>query len=399
MPALTNAPVDLADPGPPDDGPARLKFGGDDGFQRVLRHKVDAYFLSTGKRRRDCPQMYLKTAIILGWALLSYALLVFAAVNWWQAVPLTISLGVALAAIGFNIQHDGGHGAYSKHRWINRLMAMTLDLLGGSSYMWAFKHNTVHHTYPNITGYDDDINLGIFGRVSPHAKLFSFHRFQHYYLWILYGFLPIKWQLYDDFHDVAVARIGGYPFPRPKRWDLAGFIGGKIVFFSLAFVLPLLLHPLWMVLSFYLATSIVQGLTLSAVFQLPHCVEDAEFPLPQEDSGRIETAWAAHQVETTVDYARSNRLLSWFVGGLNFQIEHHLLPQICHVHYAALSPLVEETCNQFGLRYKANATFLTALASHFRWLQRLGTERHDLTNNCSTGFVRQSAETTAESTK
>ncbi len=136
----------------------------------------------------------------------------------------------------------------------------------------------------------------------------------------------------------------------------------------------MLLHPAWIVLSLYLTTSIVQGLTLSAVFQLPHCVEESAFPMPDEDTGRIENAWAAHQIETTVDYARSNRLLSWFVGGLNFQIEHHLFPQICHVHYAALSPLVEQTCKQYGLRYKANESFLTALASHFRWLQRMGTE-------------------------
>ncbi len=240
--------------------------------------------------------------------------------------------------------------------------------------MWAFKHNTVHHTYPNITGYDDDINLGIFGRLSPHAKRFGFHKYQHLYLWILYGFLPMKWQLYDDFHDVAVGHVGGYTCPRPKRWDLVGFIAGKALFFSLAFVVPMMWHPVWIVLAMYLVTSVVEGLTLSGIFQLPHCVEDAGFPMPQEETGRIEAGWAAHQLETTVDYAPRNRLLSWFVGGLNFQIEHHLFPQICHVHYRALSPLVSETCSQFGLQYKVNQTFRAALVSHFRWLQRMGAE-------------------------
>ncbi len=352
----------------------RLKFGDDVGFQRELRRKVDAYFVATGKRRRDCPRMYLKTALILTWAAASYVLLVFVANSVWLALPLAASLGVAMAAIGFNIQHDGGHGAYSEHRWLNKLMAFSLDLLGGSSYMWAFKHNTVHHTYPNITGYDDDIDLGIMGRLSPHAKKLSFHKFQHLYLWLLYGFLPIKWQWYDDFHDVAVGRIGGYAYSRPKGWNLAGFIAGKALFFSLAIVLPLLLHPAWIVLAFYLVTSVVEGLTLSAVFQLPHCVEEAGFPMPLEDSGRIESDWAVHQLETTVDYAPRNRLLTWFVGGLNFQIEHHLFPQICHVHYTALAPLVRDTCSQFGLPYKVNPSFRTALASHFRWLRRMGKE-------------------------
>ena len=136
-----------------------------------------------------------------------------------------------------------------------------------------------------------------------------------------------------------------------KGWDLAVFLGGKTLFFSLALVLPLLMHPLWAVLLFYLAASLVQGLTLSVVFQLAHCVEEAAFPLPRQDTGRMETGWAVHQVESTVDFARRNRLLSWFIGGLNFQIEHHLFPRICHVHYPALAPLVEETCREFGLQY------------------------------------------------
>jgi linoleoyl-CoA desaturase len=350
----------------------RLKFGDDSGFQTALRRKVDAYFQSTGKPRRDCWRMYLKTALILAWTASSYALLVFVASTWWLSLALALSLGLSLAAIGFNIQHDGGHGAYSKRPWLNKLMAYSLDLLGGSSYMWAFKHNIVHHTYPNITGYDDDINLGIFGRVSPHAKRFGFHRFQHLYLWLLYGFLPLKWHLYDDFHDVAVARIGGYTCSRPRGWDLAGFIGGKVVFFSLAIGLPIFFHPVWLVLLVYVGISFVQGIALSVVFQLPHCVEAAGFPMPHEETDRIENAWAAHQVETTVNYATNNRLLSWFVGGLNFQIEHHLFPHICHIHYAALAPLVADTCQEFGLQYNVNHTFRGALASHFRWLKQMG---------------------------
>jgi linoleoyl-CoA desaturase len=151
-------------------------------------------------------------------------------------------------------------------------------------------------------------------------------------------------------------------------------IGGKVVFFSLAFVIPLLLHPVWVVLVFYFAITYVQGVILSVVFQLAHCVEEATFPMPRVDTGRMETTFAVHQIETTVDFARSNRVLSWLLGGLNFQIEHHLFPQVCHVHYAALAPLVEKTCTEYGLRYRANETFRAGLASHFRWLRRMGNE-------------------------
>jgi linoleoyl-CoA desaturase len=316
--------------------------------------------------------MYLKTAIIGGWFVASYALLVFCVGTGWLALPLAILLGLSMAAVGFNIQHDGGHRAYSNRRWINKLMALSLDLLGGSSYIWARKHNSIHHSYANITGHDDDIDVGLLARLSPHQRRLKFHRLQHFYLWALYGLLPIKWQFYDDFRAMVTGCIGEHQFVQPKGWDLVTFIGGKAVFFSLALVIPLLLHPVSAVLLFYVTASVVQGVVLSVVFQLAHCVEEAAFPLPRRDTGRMEATWAAHQVETTVDFARGSRLLSWFIGGLNFQIEHHLFPQICHVHYPALSLLVEQTCKEYGLRYVTHETFLAGAASHFRWLRRMG---------------------------
>jgi len=351
---------------------APLKFHTPDGFRRAIRQRVDEYFASTGRKPRDCPQMYAKSAIVLACCAASYVLLVFVAGAWWLALPLAVLLGLLLAVAAFNIQHDGGHGAYSEHRWINKLASLTLDLLGGSSYVWARKHNSIHHSYTNVTGHDDDINVGIFGRLSPHQRRLKFHRLQHLYMWVLYGLLPIKWHVYDDFHDVLTGRIAGHRFPRPKGWDLVTFIGGKALFFSLAFGLPLLLHPWWCVLALYGMASWVQGVALSVVFQMAHCVEEAAFPQPCPETGRIESSWAVHQVETTVDFAPRSRLLSWLVGGLNFQIEHHLFPQICHVHYPELAKLVEETCREFGLKYKAYKTFLAGVASHYRWLRRMG---------------------------
>lgn len=365
-------PIYLTEAGHPIDPDKTLKFGARSEFLGVLRQRVDDYFIATGRPERDCPQMYVKTVIIFGWLVTSYAMIVFVASTWWQAIPLAISLGLAMAAVGFNIQHDGGHRAYSNYPWINKLTALTLDLLGGSSYAWDRKHNSIHHTYTNITGYDDDINLGFLGRLSPHQRRLKFHRFQHFYLWVLYGFIGIKWQVYDDFRDVLRGRIDGHTFVRPKGWDLIVFIVGKLIFFSAALVIPMLLCPAWAVLLFYFMATFVQSVTLSVVFQLAHCVEDADFPLPEGGTGRIENAWAVHQVETTVDFARKNRLVAWFLGGLNFQIEHHLFPRICHVNYPAISKFVEETCGEFGIKYRVHKTSFAGVASHFRWLRRMG---------------------------
>lgn len=338
----------------------------------MLRRRVDEYFASTGRQPRGGTQIYIKTGIVLGVLAGAYVLLVFGPVTWPTALPLAVLLGLSVAAVGFNIQHDGGHAAYSERRWVNRLAAGTLDLVGGSSYIWARKHNSFHHSYTNLTGHDDDINVGFLGRLSPHQPRLAIHRFQHLYLWFLYGFLPIKWHFYDDFRDLLTGRIGEHRIARPRGGDLALLVGGKALFFALALGLPMMLHPWWAVVGLYALASFAAGITLSVVFQLAHCVEEAEFPLPSDRTGEMAAAWAEHQVRTTVNFAPRNRLLTWYIGGLNFQVEHHLFPQVCHIHYPALAPLVAQTCAELGLRYAAQPTLIAGIASHYRWLKRLG---------------------------
>ena len=349
-----------------------LKFGRDSAFQIELRRRVDDYLLASGQPPRDSLRMYAKTGIVLAVFAVSYCLLVFGARAWWQALPLAIVVGLAAAAIGFGIQHDGGHQAYSSRPWINTLSAMTIELIGGSSYLWRWKHVVFHHTYVNITGHDTDVDLGIIARFTPHRRRLAFHRWQHLYLWPLYGLLAIKWQLIDDFRKLINGRISNQPFPRPRGRDLVIFAAGKMAFFTLAFGIPLTLHSPGVVLLYYGVAGVVAGLVLSVVFQLAHCVEEAEFPVPRASTGRIEHAWAVHQVETSVDFCRNSRLVTWLVGGLNFQIEHHLFPRISHVNYPAISRVVEQTCRDFGIRYVQHRSFRAGLVSHFRWLRRMG---------------------------
>lgn len=349
----------------------RLKFNGDNVFQRELRRRVEAYFKQSGQKQRGGARIYLKTALILATFVASYVLLVFFAATWWQGLLLSLVLGVATAQIGFNIQHDAGHQAFSERRWINKGMAMTLDLVGGSSYVWHWKHAHFHHTNTNIDGYDSDINLGALARFSPQQKRYAHHRWQHIYLWVLYGLTVVSWHLHDDFRDIITGTIGKRRFPRPRGKDLAVFVVGKLVFVTLALVLPLLFHSVGAVLLYYGVIAVVAGLQLALVFQLAHAVEEAEFPAPSEP-GRMHTPWAVHQLETTANFSRDSRVMAWLVGGLNFQVEHHLFPRICHIHYPAIAPIVEATCHEYGLPYHANRSFAAGLASHYRWLRRMG---------------------------
>jgi linoleoyl-CoA desaturase len=315
--------------------------------------------------------MYAKTALILASFALSYALLVFVATTWWQMLPLAVMLGLTIVAIGFNVMHDASHDAYSDHRWLNRALAMTLDVVGGSSHFWHWKHNVFHHTFVNVVGYDTDINLVGLGRLTPHHPLAWFHRWQHLYVWFLYGAMVLKWHLFDDFRLALTGRMGRHTVPRPSGSQWVVFLGGKLVFLSLAFVIPLVLHAIWSVALGYLVVAVVVGVVLAVVFQLAHCVERGEFPT-ELAPGRMATAWAIHQVDTSVDFARDSLAASWLLGGLNYQIEHHLFPRICHVNYPALATIVEQTCRDFGVEYKSNKTFFGALRSHYAWLRRLG---------------------------
>ncbi|KGI78723.1 linoleoyl-CoA desaturase [Oleiagrimonas soli] len=315
--------------------------------------------------------MYAKTAIILTAFALTYTALVFLAQTWWQALPLAVALGAATAGIGFNIMHDGGHLAYSKRRWVNRLMAMTLDLVGGSSYIWQWKHGRFHHTWVNVDGHDSDIDLGVLARLSPGQRRRPWHRWQHLYLWPLYAVTVLRWHLYGDFRDLLTGTIGTRSFARPRGADLAVFVLGKLAFFMLAFGLPLLFHPWTAVVAGYAVVAAVSGLLLALVFQMAHVVEAAAFPTPVGEAPHLDTPWAVHQLHTTVNFAPHNRVLSWLIGGLNFQVEHHLFPHIAHVHYPAVARVVERTCREFGLPYHVSPSFAASIASHYRWLHRM----------------------------
>lgn len=316
--------------------------------------------------------MYAKALAMGGTVAVLYLLLVFEARSMWQAAGLSVALGLAMAGIGFNVQHDGGHQAFSRFPWINKVAAASLDLIGASSYVWRWKHGILHHMYGNVEGLDPDIQLGFLGRLSPHQKWWPFHRWQHIYLWPLYGLMAIRWHVYDDFRDAVAGRIAGQRVPRPRGGDLALFLGGKFVFFSLALWLPSLRHPFLQVLSCYVLCDLVLGLVLSVVFQLAHVVEPAEFSLRPAQGEAMDECWARHQVAVSVDFSRQSRLATWFLGGLNFQVEHHLFPRIAHVHYPAISPLVEEVCREHGVPFHDHGSFLQGIASHRRWLRSMG---------------------------
>lgn len=316
--------------------------------------------------------MQVKTAVMLSWVAATWAVAMFAPVSGAVAALLAVSIGLAMAGVGFCVMHDANHGSYSRSRGVNRVLSFTLDLLGASSHLWRQKHNILHHTYTNIEGLDDDIEAGTpWLRFAPWQRRMFFHRFQHLYVFLLFGFFPLKWFFVDDFRGFVTGRIGTQYFPPARGKALLTALLGKAGFFAWAFVIPAVLHPTWWLVPLWLLTSFTLGNVLGWVFQLAHCLDAAEF-VEAQPGGIMSEDWAAHQVRTTVDFARGNRLLSWYLGGLNFQVEHHLFPRVCHVHYPAISRIVEQTCADHHVRYRTEPTLRKALAANCRWLREMG---------------------------
>ncbi len=337
-------------------------------FHAALNARVDAYFARTQQSPQSAKGMRLKTLAIFAWLTSSYLADLLLVSTWWQAALASISIGFAMAGVGFNVQHDGAHRAYSPRERTNSLAAAALDAIGASSYVWAWKHNIFHHSNPNCVGLDADINIQPLCRLAPAQRRHGWQRFQHVYIWFLYSLLVPKW-LFDDFRDVLTGAVGGRPFPRPRGWKAVQLLGGKAFFVAWSMVIPALLHPAKDVAAAWLLGSVTLSLVMAVVFQMAHVVEHAAFAPP--DRART-SRWAEHQVTSATDFGQGSALLTWYIGGLNFQIEHHLFPRVCHLHLPALAPIVRATCEEFGVPYFAYPTARAALASHLRWLRSMG---------------------------
>jgi linoleoyl-CoA desaturase len=305
----------------------------------------------------------------------AYLLLVGPWLPSWSRLVGAVVMVVAIVAMATSVMHDANHGAFGANRRVNRVLGCTLDVLGGSSALWRRSHNVVHHLNPNVVGVDADIEQGPFARLAPGQPWRRWHRFQHVYMWPLYGFVTLKWLLHSDFAALAGGGVGSHRFATgERRRALSKALLGKAFHVSWAFVLPMFVHPWWSVVVFYLAISWVAGLMLATMFQVAHCVDAADFTSPA--APRRGRHWAQHQLRTTVNVrcrARGfRRLATWLMGGLDHQIEHHLAPGLPHTVHPAFSVRVKAFCAEAGYTYREHPSVLAAVRSHGRWLKAMG---------------------------
>ena len=342
-------------------------------FFNSVKEKVDRYFSEQHLDPSGSRKLYVKSSILVLLALGLYSWLVFFTPLLWIAITLCVVLGLTLSAIGFNIMHEGGHQSFSKHPWLNSVSAYFLNVLGGNSYFWKIKHNINHHTYTNIEGVDSDIDIKPFMRLHKAQPWYPLHRFQHIYWVVLYGISYIAWVFYEDFLKYFRNRVAVHMAPKKlNRKEHIIFWITKFMYVGAYIVVPIIMVGwLYALLGFFIVT-FVTGLFISIVFQLAHVVEGTEFTSPDMASNKVQEEWAVHQVRATANFGTNNRVLFWLLGGLNFQIEHHLFPRVSHIHYPQISKFVKETCREYNIAYHEYPTMVKAFFSHVLHLRKLG---------------------------
>ena len=344
-------------------------------FFRTLNKRINTYFKENEIKKTGNWKLYTKAIIMFSMFLVPLILILTVSMPQWALLLLTVVIGIGMAGVGMNVMHDSNHESFSSKKWVNKVMGSSIYILAGNVYNWKVQHNVLHHSFTNIQGHDEDIDAGRIIRFSRHAKWLRIHQFQKYYSIFLYGLLTINWAITTDFKQMRKylkRKLSYGKFPNPAT-EWTTLIITKLIYYMLWIVLPILVLDIswWKVLIGFFVMHYTAGMILSLVFQLAHVVPNTEMPLPDKE-GNLEHTWAVHQLYTTSNFAPTNKLVSWYTGGLNHQVEHHIFPNISHIHYGKISKIVKETALEFNLPYNEYKTFKKAVIEHFNQLKTLG---------------------------
>ncbi|NEP58394.1 MAG: acyl-CoA desaturase [Symploca sp. SIO2G7] len=353
---------------------SKVTFSNGNNFRKTLNERVKNYFRENNINHRDNPGMYLKTVIILTWIFSAWAFILFGPTIMWLKVLGCMVLGLGLGGCGMSVAHDANHGSYSSNPRINKILGLTHDFVGVSSFLWRFRHNFLHHTYTNLDGHDVEIDGDGLLRMSPNMEHKWYHRFQHLFIWFIYPIIPLYWSICDMRLVASQGKYFEYKIPKLKKSELIIFWGMKLLNFIFFVFIPLAVgYTIWQTVLGVIIAFMTYGFVVCEIFMLAHVLEATEFPEVDPESNRINEEWAIFQIKTTADFAPKNHILNWYIGGLNYQTVHHLFPQICHIHYPKIAPILAEVCEEFGVKYHVYPTLTEAIASNYRWLKLMGT--------------------------
>jgi linoleoyl-CoA desaturase len=343
-------------------------------FFKTLHSRVNEYFNEKNISKTGNFKMYLKTVAMLTFYLGPFILVLTGVITGPLSLLAYAIVGIGVAGTGLSVMHDANHGSFSKNKIVNKIMSYSMNLVGGSSFTWKMQHNLMHHTYTNIYHLDEDIDDKPFLRLSPHGKIKKYHRFQHIYAPFLYSMATISWISFKDFKQLRIYNKSGLTEKTgySPTVETVVMILSKLTYFFVFIGLPLILGVKWyFAIPGFILAHLLAGFIITIIFQLAHVVEGPEHHDAME-TPEMKNTWAIHQLRTTANFARKNKFITWFVGGLNYQVEHHLFPNICHIHYPKVAEIVKKTVKEFDLPYHEFKRFSQAYMSHIRVLRSFG---------------------------
>lgn len=352
---------------------AKLSFNNqNDLFFKSVKNSVENYFTTNNLKKTGNWKLYLKVIILFPLVIAVYLFLLFGTYSIISGILLSIFFGIILSAIAFNVMHDACHGSFSSRKWVNETMGLTMNALGSAAYFWKIKHNILHHTYTNVDGIDDDIAKSPLLRMCPSQRWVPAHRFQFLYIFLLYPFTTFAWMMVFDYVKYFAKRVHTTEINKIPFKEHVIFWLTKVLYFVFYVIIPIIFLGWQAWLTGFAIMHFTFGVILSIVFMLAHVVEKTSFETAGDEPRVLESQWAKHQVLTTANFAAKNKMICWFVGGLNFQIEHHLFPRISHIHYSKISQIVKSQCDIFNIPYHYYPTMFNAVSSHVRLMKQLG---------------------------
>lgn len=351
----------------------KLKFSKDEGteFYKVLNQRIHTYFKEHNLSFRGSPLMNFKIALYFGLVGVFYVVMLNTTeVSLFYLFYLLMCLFVLLTA--FNVSHDAAHGVAVKNKKLNEfLFQLSFNLQGNNAYIWKKYHNESHHLYTNIEGSDIDVLHNPLIRMTDTQSVKWYHKYQYIYAPFLYLLYSLNWFFFRE-----TLLVLGYS-SRTIKIEIPIKEIIKLFFFKIVYLIFMIGLPIW-VLTFdwihiiwaFLINHALVSIVFTAVLGVSHLSDHVQHPLPDED-GKLDMSWPKLQMQTSADYNSSSVFFNWTLGGFNAHALHHLLPNICHIHYLKIVPIFRQTAQEFGIEY-IEMPYYKALQSHFRFLRKMG---------------------------
>lgn len=346
-----------------------------DEFYEALAKRVNTYFAERNLTKYATAAMYGKIFFLTAMWFSGFALIMSNQFAGWALIGLQVAWHFTMFLMSVGIAHDGSHQAISRKKWINQFCYYVFDFVGINSYFWEYNHIQSHHNAPNIPFYDSAIHSFAFFRLHPRSKWYPIHRYQHYYIFVLYSMATLFKVFYLDFFSLRRKRIGAIDMDHHEPEKILWLFFTKAFVIGATLVLPLWIldAPVWQILTGYILGHLISGLALGVIFMVTHLCDYTTWPYP-DDNGVIDNSFAQHIMETTSDFAPNNRIVTWIAGGLNIHVAHHLFPRISQIHLPALAKIVKEVATEYEVPYKVYPSIWAAVRSHIRVIKELGEE-------------------------